>query len=343
MKRPIIFLVGGLLLEALAVWILLEARETSLGPILLLLAVLHIAACALVSYGIYFASQKSRFLSPKNWFLASLALSIFLPPAGPFLMVGIYVLASRSHWEKTDIYEEYEKYIAHDFKPEEKHMPSDKLLEEIGERLEVSPLVDVINQDDVKLRRGAVQVMNKLPKKDAVRLLKLAAQDANVEIRFAASSELSEMEAEMNDNIGMALRDVEAAPNSVDARLALANAYADYYDSGILDASTAEYYRSQAFEEYTRVLELGGDNIHVLNYLGNLEIQRKNYDDALKHFKRVVEIEPSDIFANVGVIQVYYERGDIKQVVERASNLVNRMTETLGPMREIITFWAYGV
>lgn len=255
-------------------------------------------------------------------------------------MLFIYIVMARHPWEKSAIYDEYERYITFDFKPEEKRMAPDRLFEEIESELEVSPLVDVMGQDDIPLRRGAIHVMNKLPKKDAVRLLKMSTSDKNLEIRFCAAAELSELEAEINENINMAKKEVERNPGSGAAHLSLANAYAEYYECGILDDITAAYYMDLAYRQYSKVLDLMGPEVKVLNYLGNLETQRKKYDDACKIFGRVLELDPENVFANVGIIQTYYETGQIERVIRYARGLAKRMPETKGPMREIIQFWA---
>ena len=129
-------------------------------------------------------------------------------------MLLIFMIVSRHPWEKSAVYDEYEKYITFDFKPGQKRMAPDKLFEEIETELEVAPLVDVMGQDDIHLRRGAINIMNKLPKKDAVRLLKLSLNDKNLEIRFCAAAELSDIESEINENINTAKKEVERSPAS---------------------------------------------------------------------------------------------------------------------------------
>jgi len=255
-------------------------------------------------------------------------------------MIPIFLIFVNRRWNKGGIYSEYEKYIAFDFKPEESGMPSDKLMEAIEEELEVLPLVDVMGQQDSQLRQSAIQVMKRLPKADAVRLLRLSLTDKNVENAFFAAFQLSEIEAEINEDITMARKEVERIQDSPGSRLSLANTYSEYHESGILDEITAKHYRELAFQEYQKTLELGGDDPKVLNYLGNLEVKRENYDNALSFFERVLAKDSLDIYAHVGVIQAYYEKGEIPKVIEYARQIADKMPRTKGPMREIINYWA---
>lgn len=343
LKKIILITLGvatGLALEILAVFIFLESEGGPSGLKILLLLALHIAASALLAVALYALSRHLRMLSPKNWLILSFAGSLVFPLAGYFCMVGVFLVYVESPFERTDIYEEYSKYIGYDFEPEKKYMESDKLFEGIAQELDVVPIVEVMAEENMAGRRGIINAISKLPKKDAVKLLKMALADKSIEVRYSAASELSRLEAEFNENIFMARKEVARQPDSSDAHLGLANAYSEYYESALLDEYAGRYYIGLAVKEYEKALELGGENIHILNYLGNLELAAKDYKAALAKFRRVVEIDPANVYANVGLINVHFEAGRIGEVVQYAREVMPKMRDSKGLMREIISMWA---
>ncbi|MGH7197296.1 MAG: tetratricopeptide repeat protein [Candidatus Omnitrophota bacterium] len=339
------FIAGGLVAgSVLQVWVtalFLNAKPEAVTPgFLFFLGGLHAGSCLLLSAVLYLWAARLRLLSPRNWFLTGLVMSAAFPAVGFFAMLAVFLVFIASPSEKTSAYDEYSRYITHDFKPEEKYMASDKLVEGISRELEVTPLVEVLGEDDSSARRGAVNVIEKLPKKDAVRLLKTALGDKSVEVRYLAASELSRVEAEFNENVFMARKEVERDSQSYAAHLALANGYAEYYESGLLDDYAAKYYLALSIAEYKKTLSLGGENIQVLNYLGNLELGLKHYDEALSKFKRVLQLDPENVYAHVGLIHIFYDKGRIREVIQYAKEAMKKMPETRGPMREIVQFWA---
>ncbi len=330
----------GLAIEINALVYLLSKEVSEVAFLFPLFLMIHLLATVIFSFGMYKGALNNHFSSPRNWVFLSFIFCFTFSILGFICLLVSYMFLIKRKWQKSDIFAEYEKYINYDFSPEKRFIDPDNLAESAGAELEISPLVDVMGEKDTLLRRGAINVMDKLPNKDAVRLLKMSLKDPDVEIRFYAASMLSKIETELNDNIVIAKKEAERTPESADAHLSLANSYAEYYESGILDDVTANYYRKLAVNEYYIVLDLEGENIKVLNYLANLEAINKEYDKALSKFKRVCEIEPDNVYANVGIIHVYFETGKIKDAIGYAKNIIDKMPRTKGPMREIIEYWA---
>ena len=204
-------LAAGLALEIWALILFLNAAPPLLpsDPAVFGLLGMHLASCLLISAGLYLAAARKRLLCPQNWLIMSLVMSVVFPAIGPFGMLAVFFVFFASPSERSGAYDEYSKYITYDFKPQEKYMPSDKLMEGISQELEVSPLVEVLGEGDSNTRRGVVNVVEKLPKKDAIRLLKGILEDRSVEVRYLAASELSRIETEFNENVFMARKEVD--------------------------------------------------------------------------------------------------------------------------------------
>lgn len=334
-------ILAGVALEIWAVFLFLRTEAGSqTPPFLSLLAAMHAASCAALSVALYFFGRRAELLSPQNWLIMSFLMSLAFPAVGPFAALTVFLIFAASPSERSSAYDEYSRYITYDFKPEEKYMDSDKLVEGISQELEVTPLVEVLGEPDSSARRGVINVTERLPKKDAIRLLRMVLDDKSVEVRYLAASQLSQIETEFNENVFAARKEVERHPESADPHLALANGYAEYFESGLLDSYAGQYYLDLAIGEYKKVLSLGGENIQIMNYLANLELLAKRYDEAFSKFKRVTQLDPENVYANVGLINIFYEKGQMKEVVRYAKEAMKRMPETKGPMREIVHYWA---
>ncbi len=327
-------------LEGLGIALYFSLRPFSTLWLFPLILGIHVAASFLFSLAIYIAAKRLRHSSPENWFIVGSVMCLSFSGLGFVFFAAVFISITLLAKEKEGAYSEYEKYITYDFEPEKKYMPSDKLDEGIREELEVSPLVDLLEQKNTNGRRGVINIIQKLPRKDAVHLLKKAMTDKSVDVRYMATAALSKIENEFNENIFMARKETLRDAESADSHLALANAYAEYYDSGLLDKVTSAHYRQLAVDEYEKSLKLGGENVHVLNYLANLDLIVKDYDSAFLKFRKAADKDPDDIYAHVGLIQTYYETDRIREAIKHARTLVGKMPETKGIMKEIINYWA---
>jgi len=337
----VILLLIGFAIEVAALVFFKNSEIADFSSLFYLFLLIHLVAVSVFSFGMYKSAIRYRLTSPINWVIVNFAMCFIFSIVAFITLSALLVFISRKKmWQKSDIYDDYEKYIFYDFKPGDRPLKTENLAEIVESELEISPLVDVLAEEDVRLRRGAINIMNRLPRKDAVKLLMTSLKDRSVENRFYAASELSRIETELNDNIVLAKKDVERTPESSAAHLSLANSYSEYYECGILDEITAGYYLDLALEEYYKVLAMEGEDIKVLNYLANLEIHKKEYDKALAKFKRVCEMDPDNVYANVGIIQIFYETGDIEKAIEYSRSIISKMPETKGPIREIIAYWA---
>lgn len=335
-----LYILIGVIFEALALVFFFRNNIQAANILFFSLLLLHAIGVVLFCFGLHKASSRFHFGNPKNWFIISCALCFVFFIVGFIFIAVMFVFLSRERAGMSKAYDDYERYITYDYEPEAKHIDTDKLTEVMDQELEIVPLVDVMRENDVKMRRGAVRSMERLPKKDAVRLLKQSLQDNNVEVRFYTALGLSKIESELNANIIMAKNELLRNPESSVSHLLLANAYAEYYECGILDKITADYYENLAINEYNKVLETDPGNIDVLNSLANLELLDKKFDSALAKFSRVTEIDRFNVYANVGIIQIFYETGRIGEAIECARKIEDKIPQTKGIMKEIIGYWA---
>ena len=330
----------GFVLEGAMTVLFFRNNITNINSSFFILLFVHIAAVLIFSLGIYRLGRAKNVGNPRNLFIASCVASFTFFSLGFISILLLVIILSQQSWEKSDVFDEYERYITYQYQRKERLLDPDKLVQRVDEELQVSPLIDVMDEKDTGLRRGAINAMQRLPAKDAVRLLKLSLKDNSVEIRFHAAIGLSKIESRINNNIVLARKEVERDPALATTHLLLANSYSEYYESGILDEVTAGYYMDLALGEYYKALELGGDDVNVLNAIGDLEVRKHNYEKAFSSFNRACEIAPSDIFSNVGLIQTLYETKKVKEAIERARKIIKKMPKTKGPMREIIEYWA---
>ena len=333
-------LIGGFFGEGAACSIYVVSGEARRLEYLLPLGLLHVFSVMVFSSGTYAASRRYNFGNSRNWFITAFLVCAFFPGIGIISICLLFAAIATRAWQRTDVYDEYERYISFDYTPEERRMDEEEVIETVSEEVAVQPLVDVMLQDDTRLRRGAVNVMRRLPKKDAVRLLKQALMDKSVEIRFYAAVGLSEIEGEITGNIEVAIKQLERNPNRIDVHVTLANSYVDYFESGILDDVTAAYYRDKALSEYYLACELGGGRVEIFNSIAKLETEKKDYDKALKYFNVSRKLDPGDAVANLGVLRILYDTGRMSEAAELAGEIRGNIDVEDPSMRSIVEFWA---
>jgi tetratricopeptide (TPR) repeat protein len=317
--------------------ILLQQQPPEAGLVLSFIGI-NIVASLIFAFGMYLFSRKLP--SPVNWSILSFLISIAFVSIGMVGMVAINIWIKRAKRLKLGVYEAYEQYITFEYAEAPKYWREDALIEKMYEEMEVRPLVDVLSEEDYLLRRGAVDIIDRLGKQDAVKILQSGLVDGNVEVRFHVASELSKIETEYSDNILSAQKEVDKNPDSEDSHRILANAYAEYCRSGILDEISRDYYLGLAVEEYKRSLEISPPQINTRITLSQLLLEKGNIQEAEKNLKQVVSEAPDNYQAHIELAKIYYRRRDFQKVSQELKKSKSIVPEKTGLVGEIVSYWS---
>jgi tetratricopeptide (TPR) repeat protein len=86
---------------------------------------------------------------------------------------------------------------------------------------------------------------------------------------------------------------VELDPNLLNARLYLATAYAQQYIPGLESEDNLAIAR-RAIRAYQDVLDHDPSNINSVKGIASLNFQMKEFDEAKKYYRKVMELDPND-------------------------------------------------
>jgi len=281
----------------------------------------HCLALAMLSIGFV---RRWDFRKPEDraWAVTGLCLSLPLPLLGFLGFVALYAACTTRPYGTGELLRDFEEYISYDpslVEPAPVRVDSERF---IAEELDVAPLRDILAGDDVPLKRGAILSLSRLPRREAVNLLKTALSDPNREIRYYAGHALSEMEREFNDRIFRLVREVERAPTRTEHHLQLARLVLEYADSGLLDPGMVSYFADVGLKALDKaVLVAGASDPRFLLLSGKLHRLKGQLEPSQAALRDYLNARPDDIEAIVSLAEVAFERGDVgtaRRVVEDA-------------------------
>jgi hypothetical protein len=248
--------------------------------------------------------------NPKDRVLAVLGVAMTLPfPLLGFVAFSLlFVFIARKRRRARGIASDFERYIM--FEPEQfwlrpKNVSSD---ERVSQEVDIAPFAQILESDDIAMKRGAILSVSRILRADAVRLLKRALSDPSREIRYYAQNALSEMESEFNDRIYKLGREIERQPLRLDLHLELARLVIRFIESGLLEEAMIPFFTQIGLRTLDKAIVIGSANPEVYLLMGKLKILGGDKQGALS------------------ALMEYWERN--KQSAEAALLLAELLCET---------------
>ncbi len=278
----------------------------------------HLLAVVLLSVGLV---RRWDFANGRDaaWAVVGLCMTLPLPLLGFLGFVMVYAMLESAPKGTGELLKDFQDYISYD-----PAVISGAMRKETdGERflmteVDVSPLRDILAGEDVPLKRGAILSLSRLPRADAVALLKRALADESREIRYYASNALSDMEKEFNDRIFRLVREVDRNPTTVERHIELARIVLDYTEAGLLDEGMVRYFHEIGLRALDKAMMIPNRLPQVDLYAGLLLRKMGRLDKAEDAMQRYVAACPDDPQVRVLLAEVAYERQD----VDRARSIV---------------------
>lgn len=173
-------------------------------------------------------------------------LTLFLPPVGwlnclVLYYFGIHVPLPSLTWEEDNPA----------VKKKEMTTLSEKTALSKKERLametDIAPLADLIQgEGDAEIRRSAIENLSQIRNPEAIDLLLELRADPSAEIRFYATSALTRIKKDFDEELDAAKMEMKKDVYKVSARIFLAKTYLHYARSHLLDEATAYAYEREA-------------------------------------------------------------------------------------------------
>lgn len=270
----------------------------------------HFLALALILVGLVRKWDLSK-PSDQGWAVTGICLCLPLPLIGFVAFTGLYAFYSSRPKGTGELLRDFEAYIAF----EDANISAERRTEDadrfIMEEVDIAPLRDLLQSDDTALKRGAILSLARLPKREAVALLRSALADDDREIRYLAGNAISEMEREFNDHIFRLLRYIERAPTRVENHLRLAALILDYVDVGLLEPAMVKYFAQIGLEALDKAIMVGCSDPKIYWLQGRLHRICGQLEQAEHALRRCFETNPADLETVVALAEVAYARGNL--------------------------------
>ncbi len=239
------------LLEALAVWFSMPFWYASESFHVLLQAFLAHVAAGIV---LYLSEGKGRgwFHHTRSWPMVMVLWHFFLPVLG--LVAGLVYRLS-THQDSSpnllveDIFFEGSKRT-HQNDLQEPLLTTTRIAQELS----LHPLSDIMVDQDLVLKRGAIEKLTLLGTPDAIETLLQYRSDPSPEVRFYVTSSLTRLKKNFQDQLEAARVEMKKDVSRLSVRILLARLYFQYVGTGLLDVMTAKKYFAESLYHLEYIL-----------------------------------------------------------------------------------------
>jgi len=155
------------------------------------------------------------------------------------------------------------------------------------EALDFEPLVDLLQGDNIDLKRGAIERLEQERSREAVAQLDALRKDHDMEVRFYATTSLTRIKKDFDSELSAIQERVKKNPKDVVAQLDWA----------------------EVFIRYATILPF------------NQEMRESFFQEIIGIFERVLKLSPKNVRAREGLMTIYELKKDWKMAIEEADCL----------------------
>lgn len=267
---------------------------------------LHFLSCALLAQAL--GAGKNPQASPiagKSFGLAVAAAVLVLPGYGLPLLGLVWAARRLLPIPEGNLLQEFREHVA----PEMQKRPSRLADLPLVEHLQVQPLIDQLDSPDIQVRKAVLEAMARRRGRRLINCIRSALNDPNPEIYQYAVAKLGQIQEEHARELTEARIHFSQSREPQTAH-ALARAYHDYLQSGLLEKTLEPLYLGQLAELYGDILKLAGESESVRLSLARVLMLLGDYPEAQQSCLLALQIQPSSLEARLGLLELHYLRRD---------------------------------
>ncbi|MBA3823657.1 MAG: HEAT repeat domain-containing protein [Ktedonobacterales bacterium] len=274
---------------------------------------LHVVAVGVWALGIHLLSHRPAEATPTDarggisaktlsgWTISAGILGMFLFPGMGTLGISFAYLSSyllrRRRIPHMTLGEELESM----------YMPALSLRAgALNEGSEVIPLVDVLREQGTEMRRAVVRTLGDQGDQGSVRILRRLLTDVSPDVRGDAAVVLTRLENDSSQDIVRALARAERDPQDALYRQELADRYAKFAESELLDQVSSQYYMNKACELYEEATQLHPRNMDLLVALARVYARLGRPREAMNALRFVLTQQPTHSAATVLLLETAF-------------------------------------
>lgn len=301
-----------------------------------LVAFLHVlgAAC------IFFAPPKGKgwFHSTRHWGAPLGLFSLLLPGVGWVLAVWVVLRNRHAHLEK----EAYRfEAAADDINPLAALGTPDAIRRQLADSLDVLPASDALLGQDTSLKRGAIETLARIRTPESLAWVIQAQKDPDAEIRFFATSALTNVKHEFEKAVQAAEKEALLRPGDQTVQLSLLRIRYEFAISGVLDPQVCEVLLRDC---RLRLLDYAERSLDFLRLFYLIE-RRLDPADALAVLERLAAADPEMrrrwVRERVELLFSLGRFGDVRTLLDAAKADLAGTDKADKPWRTAMLWWGH--
>lgn len=289
---------------------------------------------ALIIARIFFSLYRRERTQAITWAWLTFITTFFLPVLG---LLGIVFLHQnlKNHTiafpEKLD--KLFKEHLNKDIIPETNGL----IPLNVEEIKELEPLSDTLQEEDIELKKGAIDALEGKADRTAVKIMKNSLDNADSDIRYFLVDSLSKLGKSYSDRILNYLKIPENDRYSMENAGKIANACYQYAVSGIESNAISLYYFQLAVDYYSLVYPHCKSGTIAQQYADSLK-RIGNYDKASAILEDQVARNGPDTENILNLCDIYFRLGKIDRIrilLDKVPSSVNSRE----PLNGLIKFW----
>jgi hypothetical protein len=273
------------------------------------------------------------------WGALMLLVGSLIPVAGILFCAMAFVVAAAPEedsfqseieieFKESDLVSDKPRRILQGYTKEEKDLA-------ILRWLDVQPLQDILHSDDVNYKRDVLTKLARKPDASSIQLIRFSLNDEDPEIRFYASSALSQIEQDVSRDLNNLKKRLTDTPHDDDLRLELVDQYLYIAELSLFPRETEEFY-------YECVLDLvtGLPRDEGFRRMGRALTALGRYEEMLERIDVPIEAMSLELLYHRCEALLKLHRFDELQEVCRRVPEPQDIMETVE--RQAVQFWNEG-
>lgn len=233
--------------------------------------ILTLIGCHLMSCLILFfcmPKQKGWFDYKRKWPQLFFFLNLFLPTIGAIWGLFLYFFHNENFVSTTAMLNDDDDFFLQ-FQPIKPITPytSSNSMNLISEEVNFIPLIDILNGNDLNLKRGAIDRLSKLATPESIKTLQTYRRDPSPDVRFFITTALTKIRQNMENELEAAHESLKTNPHQFETHIRLGRIYLRFALSNLLDDATKEKYLEESYYHLKTSLSLNENDVTTLNEL----------------------------------------------------------------------------
>lgn len=262
------------------------------------------------------------FYHKRKWPQFFFNISFFLPILGHLIVIVIYLSFQKKEFGSHEIFEEADHFLNQTNRAlfERRQFFSQK--QKIKDAINFLPLVDILEGNDLALKRSAIDKLSSLSNPDSIRTLKKYKDDESSEVRFFVTSAILRIKKDFEEEIEYAKKQIQKNPDEIGLKLAVSNLYLRFYHSHLLEDHDAEPLLNNAAFQLESALKIDPKNKTVLQKLLECYRIQNNDNEVLNTAQKLVNLDAINLNEyNLIEIQTLYRKRNFSKITPKLKEL----------------------